>query len=85
MTSIRGNQIAKNKKLYLSFKLNPDPRQVREPLIFLVARTEDAKHCRTVNQFIDYVKKSLKILHNVKFCLLSQQSFAHCIYGGNIN
>ena len=32
-----------------------------------------------------YVIKTLKLFDHVKFCLLSQQSFAHCIYGGNIN
>ena len=53
---------------------------------FLVRRTEDAEHCRTVNQTILlYVIKTLKLFDNVKFCLLSQQSFAHCIYIGNIN
>ena len=52
---------------------------------FFVRHTEDAEHCRTVNQTIDYVIKTLKLLDNIKFCLLSQQSFAHCTYSGNIN
>ena len=64
--------------------MNPDPRQVREPLIF-ARRTDDAEHCRPVNQTIDYVIKMLNLFDNVKFCLLSQQSFAHCIYSSNIN
>ena len=48
---------------------------------------ETHRRCRTLQNCKSkyYVIKTLKLLDNVKFCLLSQQSFAHCIYIGNIN